>query len=171
VIVGASAAAMMFLVVANGRPGARSRDVATDPPASSSTSAGPEVSALAFTSVGLAAGVGAAILIVGGLGEGAAAVRASLVALLGSAALFAAVRAATRIGQDAEGEVSFESHWGGLGGDMGGWRVSPALARIALALVLFIMAVGVGVYQPRQAAPKEADKVKSTDISVKLTSP
>src|SRR5688572_20883619 len=36
-------------------------------------------------------------------------------------------------------EVRVETHWGGLGGGAGGWKLSPALLYLVLALVLFSM--------------------------------
>jgi hypothetical protein len=36
-------------------------------------------------------------------------------------------------------DVRIETHWGGLGGGAGGWKLSPALLYLALALVLFSM--------------------------------
>lgn len=70
-------------------------------------------------------------------------VQAMLIVLLGSAALVAMVQAIDRL-QRGE-SIELQSHWGGLGGALGGWRLSPVTSLLVLALVLAGGAIGVGV--------------------------
>jgi hypothetical protein len=54
--------------------------------------------------------------------------------------------------------LSLESHWGGLGGGLGGLRLSGALAEIVLALVLGVVAVGTAFdgWSHKEPAPTSA---------------
>lgn len=66
---------------------------------------------------------------------------AALVLICGAAALFVATLAAEHVARGNAVEIS--SHWGGLGGSQGAWRVSPALTLLLLALVLLGTTIGV----------------------------
>lgn len=78
--------------------------------------------------------VGIAAVLLGELGLSGAMVLA--VALAGAAR--ATQRAVDLI---AEEGLSFRSHWGGLGGGMGGWQLSRSVSLLALAVLLFIIAL------------------------------
>lgn len=55
--------------------------------------------------------------------------------------------------------IAFETHWGGLGGGLGGWRVSPAAALCLLALILCSSTVAVTLIEVPKPPPRE----KSTE--------
>lgn len=89
-------------------------------------------------------------------------------AVLLSAFATAAIGAAIHAVQALEAEpFEMQSHWGGLGGGMGGWRLSRAAVLILLALGFAGAAVGA-CYQPAdsgkgtQDAPKKDQKAGST---------
>jgi uncharacterized integral membrane protein len=69
--------------------------------------------------------------------------QAMLAVLFGSAALGAAARAIRLIGEGQT--IELQSQWGGLGGTIGGWRLSPATSLILLALVFAGAAVSVSM--------------------------
>ena len=70
-------------------------------------------------------------------------VHVMLLLVLGSAALVATLRVVDRLHR---GElIELQSHWGGLGGAIGGWRLSPVTGLLLVALVLVGGAIGVGV--------------------------
>ena len=58
-----------------------------------------------------------------------------------SAALVAATMATDRIA--AGDAIEMQSHWGGLGGALGGWRLSPATSLLLVALFFAGGALGV----------------------------
>ena len=59
--------------------------------------------------------------------------RAALLGISGSIALVAAVFTIESL---ARGEgLQFDSHWGGLGGGMGGWRLSSSLVLVVVAMI------------------------------------
>jgi hypothetical protein len=60
--------------------------------------------------------------------------QATLIILFGSAALMAAARLIELL-QRGEA-IELQSHWGGLGGALGGWRLSPPASLLLLTLVL-----------------------------------
>ena len=60
---------------------------------------------------------------------------------LGWLAAIATVRAVRDL--DRSEGLSFDSYWGGLGGAQGGWRVSPTMVSLVLALVLIAGTVAV----------------------------
>jgi hypothetical protein len=93
--------------------------------------------------------------------------RSALVILIGSGALVAAAQA---VAQLERGEtIELTTHWGGLGGGIGGWRLSPVTALIIIALALTGSAVGVvlgGKSPPAMVGGKEdktdkGEKVKN----------
>jgi hypothetical protein len=67
--------------------------------------------------------------------------QAIVVVAFGSAALTAATFAIERL---AKGDtIEMQSHWGGLGGVLGGWRLSPTASLLLVALVFAGGAAGV----------------------------
>jgi len=65
-----------------------------------------------------------------------------------------------------EGAPLIESHWGGLGGSMTGWRVSPSLLYLFIALFLALAltlalgrTTGPGSSAPPKALPSSAQQV------------
>jgi hypothetical protein len=78
-------------------------------------------------------------------------VQASLIIVFGSVALSAAAAALSSF---RKGEaIELQSNWGGLGGGLGGWRLSSATS---LAVLAFLFAGGAAVVvQPRNPAPAE----------------
>jgi hypothetical protein len=48
-----------------------------------------------------------------------------------------------------------ENHWGGIGGGVGGWRLSPSLTYLAAAAVFGVL---LGVFVARLGPPKDDDK-------------
>jgi hypothetical protein len=67
--------------------------------------------------------------------------KAMLVIVVGSAALMTAARAILLLGQGET--IELHSHWGGLGGALGGWRLSPATSLVLLTLAFTGSAIGV----------------------------
>ncbi len=90
----------------------------------------------------LAIAVAGALLLAGVLTKGAKPVPAALIVLLGAAALFTIIAAAESLIAGSEVEVS--SHWGGLGGSLGGWRISQTAILLLLALILVSATVMAG---------------------------
>ena len=52
----------------------------------------------------------------------------------------------------SDNTIGVESHWGGLGGGLGGWRISPVIVRSVLALGFAGAAVSA-VFEPPKPAP------------------
>jgi hypothetical protein len=82
--------------------------------------------------------------------------RASLIVILGGVALVTAAAALERFrkGEDVE----LESNWGGLGGGLGGWRVS-SVACLSLMAVIFaasavVTAAKAAAVAEHQASPQ-----------------
>ena len=89
-------------------------------------------------------------------------VTAGLVFLFGVLALRAGL---TTFGWLHRGElIQFDSNWGGLGGGMGGWRLSPTAATAALALIFASTAVAVAFVG---SGSSEAPKNESTAAATK----
>jgi hypothetical protein len=86
-----------------------------------------------------------------------------------AAGLLVAATLALSFGQLALTRISlgempgFEAHWGGLGGGLGGWRLSPAAAYLLLALTLVGIAATLAVpaETPKQEEPPPARVVVS----------
>ena len=103
-----------------------------------------------------AVGAGAALLLLASI-PAIAPARAAAGLLLGTLALTAGIRCVERL---AAGEtIGFESHWGGLGGGTGGWRLFPAAALGLLALAFAGGALTVLVAEPaKEASPPSGAK-------------
>jgi hypothetical protein len=69
--------------------------------------------------------------------------QAMMVILIGSPALVAAARAIELIGQGET--IEMQSQWGGLGGALGGWRLSPVTSLMLVALAFTGAAIGVAM--------------------------
>lgn len=85
----------------------------------------------------------AALLLAGIVFQELKPVPAALLLLCGGAALLIAVTAAEQMKDGRTVEVT--SHWGGLGGSLGGWRISPLVMTIVLALIFLGAAVAAGL--------------------------
>lgn len=99
--------------------------------------------------------IGAAVLILGILGFGFLMIlaatapvepmnpaRAGIVFLCGTLALLAALAAFEALGSGRP--IEFETSWGGVGGGMGGWRLSTTAALAALAVIFASATVTIG---------------------------
>lgn len=82
-------------------------------------------------------------------------VRAGLIFLCGTLALLAGLRTIRLLGSGES--IQFETNWGGIGGGMGGWRLSPAAAFAFLAIVFAsaTVAVALAVSAPPAAKAPE----------------
>lgn len=106
----------------------------------------PEPAPAARTSLALltaiAVTIAGALLLAGVITQKVDPLRASLVLLLGGAAFFIVLAAAEKL--VAGGEVEVNSHWGGLGGSLGGWRISQTTVLIVVGLILVTATVTAG---------------------------
>ncbi len=84
---------------------------------------------------------------------------AGLVLVFGALALVAFV-AAVDLVQRGQG-VEFESRWGGLGGGLGGWRLSPVAVLIAIGL-LFAIAAAAAARPPTLAKDRDVTTPPAT---------
>jgi len=69
--------------------------------------------------------------------------KATLIIVIGSLALFTFVRLSEMMDEGSE-TIELQSNWGGLGGGLGGWHISPATGLLLLALVLTGGVVAIG---------------------------
>jgi hypothetical protein len=76
-------------------------------------------------------------------------IRAGLVFLLGTLGVAATLR--TLLLLHAGRPIQFDTNWGGLGGGMGGWRISPTAAFAALTIILLSATLTVGLVLPPQS--------------------
>jgi hypothetical protein len=72
-------------------------------------------------------------------------VRGGMLLILGTTATFIFGRLVDRM-TAGEG-VEIQSHWGGLGGGLGGWRISQSLVLLIVGVVLLGSALGVALYE------------------------
>jgi hypothetical protein len=71
---------------------------------------------------------------------------AGVAALLFVSAAGTLIAAAYALGALRSGEgIGVSSHWGGLGGGLGGWRLTPATPALLLALIFFGASVAIGL--------------------------
>jgi hypothetical protein len=56
--------------------------------------------------------------------------------------------------------LSFENNWGGVGGGLGGWRLSTAAVLTVLLLLFTSATIGVALYDPKAAPPETPGKSK-----------
>lgn len=102
----------------------------------------------------------AALLVAGILFQKVNAVPAALLLLCGGVAV---VIALTIVEQLRDGRsVELTSHWGGLGGAFGGWRLSPLVVTVLLALIFLGAAVAAGL-----EASKKGEAEQTTTNRVK----
>lgn len=59
--------------------------------------------------------------------------------------------------------VRFRSHWGGFGGNDGGWHVSPALVNLLVCALLSVLAVLLML----SAAPETSAPAPAAEATVK----
>jgi hypothetical protein len=98
--------------------------------------------AYSFALLGYALGMAATMGLGIALASQATYARAALLLLLGGAAVACLLVALRRISKSGE-PLEIESHWGGLGQGLGGWRVSSAAALLLCALCLAALAAVV----------------------------
>lgn len=92
----------------------------------------------------VAAAAGATVLLaIGTVTDRISPLGAALVLMLGTGALMALSRALRDLAE-TQG-VAFESHWGGLAGGMGGWRLSSASVTLLLTIILVGAVVGAAM--------------------------
>lgn len=104
--------------------------------------------------------VATAILLIAGVVTGEVnPVRAALMLLLGGGALFTILVVVDRLAAGSEVEVS--SHWGGLGGSLGGWRISQTAILLILALIL----VSATIVASGGLEPDEVDNKSDSNTS------
>lgn len=84
-----------------------------------------------------------ALLLAAVLNEAVKPLSGALVLLCGTAALLTLIVALRGIADDRP--VELRSHWGGLGGSQGGWRISGTAVALLLTLVLISTTVAVGL--------------------------
>ena len=94
------------------------------------------------------------------------AINAALAYILGMTALISGIRCTDALGRGES--LGVESHWGGLGGSSGGWRLLPAtgLAILTLSFTGAAIAVAVGDRKPQAA---DTDKVGMNTVSANNT--
>lgn len=117
--------------------------------------------------------VAAALLIFGVVFDEVDPLPAALVLICGTAALLIGLSAAEALKEKGAFEIT--SHWGGLGGAVGGFRVSSAVTAVVLALVFLGAAVGVAglggddgttnnsVVPPPLVKPSDTDAGRTAD--------
>ncbi|HEX8222281.1 MAG TPA: hypothetical protein VF605_00530 [Allosphingosinicella sp.] len=88
--------------------------------------------------------------------------RAALVFSLLVLASFAAARCIARLAEGAE--IGFESHWGGLGGGGGGWRMLPATGLGLLALIFTGVAIAAVFVESDGAKGEASNKVAANTV-------
>jgi hypothetical protein len=96
-----------------------------------------------------------------------------LVLVFGGATIAALIGLITSVGRGSDhGKPALwiETHWGGLGGGLGGWRVSQALAYLLLAAIMggLLVAAAVGL---RPAVPAEQKKAETQPQEVQQPEP
>ena len=92
-----------------------------------------------------------------------------VVVLAGVMAIIAATRAVERFGQGDR--IELQSHWGGLGGGLGGWRLSPGASLVVLALMLSsigiagLVALSKGAPEAPPALPESSAGASNTQTA------
>lgn len=74
--------------------------------------------------------------------------RAVLVLICGVVALTVAFAVVRRLSEPGAA-VTFDNHWGGLGGGLGGWRVSGLGVLVVLLVIFASGTISVGVWDPK----------------------
>lgn len=82
-------------------------------------------------------------------------VTAALVLVMATITLLIAVQTLSSVAQ-SDG-VAFDSHWGGLGGGLGGWRLSKTATLMLLLLVFASATIAVALYAPPAAQDEAPD--------------
>lgn len=95
---------------------------------------GPEETAIAAIAV---------LVLFGGIAGQIDFVRGAMLIIVGVATLLVLRQLVERM--KAGESVEVQSHWGGLGGGLGGWRMSPAMVLLIVGIVLFGGALGLAL--------------------------
>jgi hypothetical protein len=104
----------------------------------------------AVAPIALAASVFALMLLAGVAAGGMSALRAAALLVVGPPTALVIWHAALRLSRNES--VGFDSHWGGLGGGIGGWRISSATVLVLVALILSGACLTLAVYEPQDMA-------------------
>jgi hypothetical protein len=92
---------------------------------------------------GAVCGTACLLIVLAVMNHQAGAIPGAALLLCGVIAFMAALFAFERL---KKGEaITFDSYWGGLGGSLGGWRLSPATTTIALALIFLGATVTIAI--------------------------
>ncbi len=86
---------------------------------------------------------------------------AAIAILFGGAAIIVVRAAAERF--TAGDRIELQSHWGGLGGGLGGWRLSPGASLALLAFILLAVAVGALTGWPRDKGGSAPPSTSASD--------
>jgi hypothetical protein len=101
-----------------------------------------------------------ALLIVAVVQDRIEALPAALVLICGTLALLAGFYAFDGL---ARGDaVAIDSHWGGLGGGLGGWRLSPISTLLLLALALLGATIATGIERAPQPGNMSNESTSNT---------
>jgi len=101
--------------------------------------------------VGIGCLLGALVLLSALLGQ----ISFARAALVIAFSVLAVVTGWLAIERASANDIGVQSHWGGLGGGLGGWRISPVIVLSVLALGFAGAAVSV-VFEPPKPAPATA---------------
>ena len=108
----------------------------------------------------------ALLVLIAADGNAIAVPQAALLLVSGTLALLAAGYAMTALREGASVELS--SHWGGLGGAVGGWRIPPVTTLLLLALIFLGTTVAIGGSgggERDKGAGKAADKATADNVT------
>jgi hypothetical protein len=94
--------------------------------------------------------------------------RAFLLGLFGVAALAAVQGLMQRLGDEP---IELQTTWGGLGGGLGGWRLSGTAVLLIIALSFGASAIGVGLSLLPGGAAEEAVTERSLTFTLRTTTP
>ncbi len=109
--------------------------------------------------VGFVAGTAALLVVIAVVDGKVDAIQAAALLICGFLAIIASAYAVGALAGNQP--IEFTSYWGGLGGSMGGWRVSPATTLVLLALIFLAatvtLATGSGHPAPKNGTEANAD--------------
>jgi hypothetical protein len=88
-------------------------------------------------------------------------VATTLLVVFGALAVVLTLRLMYAIRKDDP--IGISSHWGGLGGGTGGWRLSPALVSLLGALAASLLCAAVGVYYVEGTRERERQRLQRDD--------
>lgn len=113
--------------------------------------------------LGITAAGAAVLLVAGVLADKVSPMGAALVLILGMGSLLALHRALREVSK-ADG-LAFESHWGGLAGGMGGWRLSAASVTFLVTIILIGAAIAAALGADPKAGAREPHANSQTNVT------